>query len=90
MSNTILRLPAVKARTGLSRSTIYLRIASGMFPTPVPLGARAVGWIESEIEQWLLKQIECSRPIAQATISQPNAHGERELWTNTLIQKSDR
>jgi prophage regulatory protein len=73
MPNIILRLPAVKARTGLSRSTIYLRIASGMFPPPVSLGARAVGWIESEIEQWLLKQIECSRPTALATISQPES-----------------
>jgi prophage regulatory protein len=50
---SILRLPTVKARTGLSRSTIYLRIAEGSFPRPVSLGARAVGWVEAEVNGWL-------------------------------------
>ncbi len=58
---SILRLPAVKARTGLSRSTLYLRISNGTFPAPVSLGGRAVGWIEAEIQDWLEKQIESSR-----------------------------
>jgi len=53
MTTAILRLPTVKARTGLSRSTIYLRISEGHFPTPIPLGGRAVGWIETEIDDWL-------------------------------------
>ena len=61
MSITILRLPAVKIRTGLSRSTIYLRISEGNFPKPVPLGGRAVGWIEAEVNDWLNQQIEASR-----------------------------
>lgn len=61
MVTTILRLPAVKAHTGLSRSTIYLRIAEGKFPAPVSLGGRAVGWIEAEVNEWLQKQIEASR-----------------------------
>jgi prophage regulatory protein len=61
MVTTILRLPIVKARTGLSRSTIYLRIAEGSFPKPVSLGGRAVGWIESEIDDWLKAQIQKSR-----------------------------
>ena len=61
MANTVLRLPFVKARTGLSRSTIYLRIAEGSFPKPVSLGDRAVGWLESEIEQWLASRVEASR-----------------------------
>jgi len=63
MPHTILRLPAVKARTGLSRSTIYLRISDGSFPKPISLGARAVGWIEDEIEQWLDEQINASRSL---------------------------
>jgi len=63
MPHTILRLPAVKARTGLSRSTIYLRISDGSFPKPISLGARAVGWIEDEIEQWLDEQIKASRSL---------------------------
>jgi prophage regulatory protein len=51
MTHTILRLPAVKTSTGLSRSTIYLRVSQGKFPKPVSLGARAVGWLENEIQE---------------------------------------
>jgi prophage regulatory protein len=61
MSNVILRLPAVKSRTGLARSTIYLRIAQGTFPKQISLGGRVIGWVESEIEAWLSNQIEQSR-----------------------------
>jgi len=50
---TILRRKQVEARTGLSRSTIYLRIQEGTFPRPINLGARAVGWLDHEIEAWL-------------------------------------
>ena len=57
----IVRLPAVQARTGLGRSTIYVRLAEGSFPRPVQLGARAVGWIESEVDEWIRKQIALSR-----------------------------
>ena len=49
MTHTILRLPAVIGVTGLSRSTIYLRIAQGVFTRPVSLGARAVGWPANEV-----------------------------------------
>lgn len=49
MTHTILRLPDVKTSTGLSRSTIYLRIAQGVFTKPVSLGGRAVGWPASEV-----------------------------------------
>jgi len=64
MVTTILRLPTVIARTGLSRSTIYLRVSEGSFPAPVSLGDRAVGWVESDIENWLQQQIEASRKAA--------------------------
>ena len=64
MVTSILRLPVVKARTGLSRSTVYLRVAEGTFPKPVSLGRRAVGWVESEIQQWLEQQIEAGRKSA--------------------------
>ena len=49
----ILRLPEVKTRTGIARSTIYKLIAAGDFPPPVSLGARAVGWLESDVNQWI-------------------------------------
>ena len=61
MTHTILRLPGVKASTGLSRSTIYLRVSQGRFPKPVKLGGRAVGWVQTEIQEWLQLQIEASR-----------------------------
>ncbi|MEQ8799547.1 MAG: AlpA family transcriptional regulator [Salinisphaeraceae bacterium] len=61
MKTRIIRLPDVILRTGLSRSSVYLRIANGEFPRPVPLGGRAVGWVESEVEQWLADKIESSR-----------------------------
>lgn len=49
MLQTILRLPAVKSQTGLSRSTLYLRISQGLWPKPISLGARAVGWPAAEV-----------------------------------------
>jgi prophage regulatory protein len=56
-----LRLPEVLARTGLSRSTIYVRLDQGRFPRPVSLGGRAVGWIESEVDEWIRERIDESR-----------------------------
>ena len=56
-----LRLPEVMKRTGLSRSTIYVRLAEGRFPRPVALGGRAVGWIEAEVEEWVAERIAESR-----------------------------
>jgi prophage regulatory protein len=50
MTSRILRLRSVIDRTGLSRSSIYLRISQGTFPRQVSLGARAVGWRESDIQ----------------------------------------
>lgn len=62
MQNTVvLRLHQVKHRTNLSRSTIYAQMASGEFPRSVSLGARAVGWIEEEIEAHLQSRIAASR-----------------------------
>lgn len=58
---TVIRRKQVEARTGLSRSTIYERIRAGTFPAPVSLGAKAVGWIEGEIDAWLADQIAKSR-----------------------------
>lgn len=49
MHERILRFPEVKSLSGLSRSTIYLRILEGLFPRPILLGPRMVGWRESEI-----------------------------------------
>ena len=61
MPTAILRLPDVKSLTGLSRSTIYLRISRGEFPKPVSLGGRAVGWVDREVEEWIQAQIQNAR-----------------------------
>jgi len=53
MKVNILRRPQVETRTGLSRSTIYAMMAEGVFPKPIRLGKRAVGWPESVISEWL-------------------------------------
>jgi prophage regulatory protein len=60
---SILRLPAVKARVGLSRSAIYLAVSRREFPQPVQLGTRAVGWLESEIEEWIRERVKNSRKL---------------------------
>jgi prophage regulatory protein len=57
MANTVLRLPAVRQRTGLGRSTIYSRIALGKFPRPIRLSERCVGWLENDIEAWLSERM---------------------------------
>jgi prophage regulatory protein len=67
MTHRILRLPEVMTRTGLSRSTIYLRVSQGTFPKPVNLGGRAVGWVEAETQEWLQRQIEISRKQSDQT-----------------------
>lgn len=56
-----LRLPEVLARTGQSRSTVYVRLEQGRFPRPVSLGGRAVGWIEAEVDEWIRERIAASR-----------------------------
>ena len=53
MSNRVLRRPAVETLTGIPRSTLYAKIASGDFPAPIKIGQRAVGWLESEVNDWL-------------------------------------
>jgi prophage regulatory protein len=73
MTTAILRLPAVKTRCGLSRSTIYAAIARGEFPKQISLGARSVGWVEDDIEAWLRKRIEESCKSATVNLREERA-----------------
>ena len=57
MSDSFLRLADVQRRVPFSRSTIYLMISRGEFPKQISLGARAVGWLKSEIDQWIESRI---------------------------------
>lgn len=51
------RLKTVQANTGLSRSTIYLMMRAGTFPKNITLGARAVGWLDADIQDWIDSRI---------------------------------
>ena len=65
----ILRRPQVQARTGLSRSSIYQYIQDGHFPASVRLGPRAVGWLESAVNAWILGRMSPARSAAMTSIS---------------------
>jgi prophage regulatory protein len=59
MTTYILRLRDVILRTGLSRSTIYKYMSVGEFPKPLRLGSKAVGWRDSDIDEWI-----ATRPVS--------------------------
>ena len=61
VATTIIRRKQVEKRVALSKSVLYERMAANQFPKPINLGGRAVGWIESEIEEWLSDRIRASR-----------------------------
>lgn len=73
----IIRLKEVIDSTGLARSTIYKYIAEGTFPKPVSLGDRCVGWVDSEVHDWILARIEehdqtegtTARPIGRLSMT---------------------
>jgi len=60
----IIRLPEVTRMIGLSRASIYRMVKLGKFPASVPLGELAVGWLRSEVEQWIAERV--SKRDAQA------------------------
>ena len=60
MFHQVLRIFEVSDRTGLPRSSIYAKIQTGDFPRPIKLGARSVGWLESDVNQWVDDQISIS------------------------------
>jgi prophage regulatory protein len=53
----VLRLPDVQDKTGLRHTTIYKGVQEGTFPRPIPLGAKARGWIESEVDDWIAERV---------------------------------
>lgn len=50
---SVSRLPKMLARTGLTKSTAYREIKSGRFPKPIRISKRAVGWLDSQIDEWI-------------------------------------
>ena len=69
----ILRLPAVCRATGLGRSMVYQLEAANRFPRRIKIGARAVGWIEAEIQSWLADRIITSRGSVDLAIKPSNS-----------------
>jgi prophage regulatory protein len=65
----ILRLSDVKRKTGLARSTIYKYIDAGTFPKPIPLGGRSVGWLESEVHEWITTRIKARDELQTAILT---------------------
>lgn len=59
----VLRLPAVKDMTGLSRTSLYDRMAEGTFPKNFCLGGKAVGWNYSDVQGWIKQQIDNAQTI---------------------------
>lgn len=57
MARTVLRRREVEARVGLKKSDLYARMAAGEFPRPIPLGTRAVGWLEDEVDAWVTARV---------------------------------
>ena len=66
---SILRLKDVVARTKLSRSSIYSKMAAGDFPASLTLGPRAVGWLESDVASWIRGRALSSRKDGSSTLA---------------------
>ncbi len=61
MSYRIIRMMDVLNKTGFSRTTVYRLMKQYGFQQPIALGGKAVGWVESEIDQWIEQQM-ANRP----------------------------
>lgn len=69
----ILRRPEVEAQCGFKRAHLYKLIGEGMFPRPLRIGVRAVGWDSTEVEQWVAEQLQrrpnrCGRQRSQCSV----------------------
>lgn len=75
MSNTekIIRLKTVLDRTGLSRSTMYRKIAEGTFPPQVKISVHGAGWHESAVNDWIADPASYGR-ISRVTSERAQAH----------------
>lgn len=67
--NTLIKLPAVKERTTLSTSELYRRIEAGTFPKQIKLGAKAVAWLEHEVNEWIEQHISASRTATDGGVA---------------------
>lgn len=52
-----LKIKEVTTKTALSRSSIYRKMSEGSFPKPVPIGERAVAWLDNEVKEWMTERL---------------------------------
>lgn len=62
-SMRILRLPQVMQQTGLKKTKLYELQAAGSFPMRIQITSATVGWIEDEVQQWILRRVAASKPL---------------------------
>mgnify|MGYP000920251082 CR=1 FL=1 len=69
----IIRLKEVQVRTGLGRSTLYKLLSEGSFPQSITLGARAVGWLSSEVDGWIQSKVEARNSASLSSVVSESA-----------------
>ena len=69
----IIRLKTILARTGLSRSTIYRKIADGTFPAQIKISVNGTGWHESDINRWIADPVSWRPKASSMKSDEPGA-----------------
>jgi len=82
----IIRLPAVLDATGQGKSKVYQLIKEGKFPAPVRLGARNVGWIESEVQKWIEDLPRVIKIILFVTVLLIGDYGELYMGDGVVVK----
>lgn len=74
MSESLIRLSEVQRRTGYSKAWLYRLMSEKRFPLPVKIGARAIAFIESEIDAWIEERINASRSATPSLNADKTQH----------------
>jgi prophage regulatory protein len=90
MQQELLRLPSVLARVGWGRSTLYMKIRTGEFPSPVQLGPRAVAWVGSEVGEWIARRITESRAAPKGGGQITRNGSSRACWRPVEVEGEDK
>jgi prophage regulatory protein len=82
----LIKLPEVKNRTGLGRSSIYGEIAAERFPSPIKIGLRSVAWIESEVTDWIERKMAANREYSETQhVSANHTKPDPKAHTSTAV-----
>jgi prophage regulatory protein len=84
----ILRLREVKAKTGRSQSSIYADMAEDKFPRAIPIGGHSVGWLETEIDDWIRSRVaERDAAVLENPNGEPKTDAERGAVEREIVRK---